>query len=213
MDSFVSKKYLTNRVSTNPFTDVDLNKLFFLPSNLHRLHHDFNRIAHSNGNKCRDYDFIVQCAEQFAAKDLNKYKMAEEGTSIINWVETLKAINQDFMKYLYTYIKWNSFLPTRMWLNVNDVQKKAHCLLTEDYNELDVWRNQEVKRVNSMFRYNNMIPPWQYTMHIRHPDKSNEGFHHDDYRRASLETPLYSYDMSTIHKTLDKWEDVEWFGM
>lgn len=219
LSSFKSVRNLPNKPD---FTNVNIIKLFLSKSNMNLMINNIYRTSRENGHRSSLDTFrllVPKLAVIFNKENnLNEYEVAEySATGQTNWVELLRTINNDFTKYCYKYLKWNIFVPTREWVEVgpadNRVQKKYHEMTAADVPTLDVWREQEVQRYNSLFRNNNKIPFWQYTMHNRHYDRNNEGLTHNNADRASLETPVYGYDMKNINKALDKWTSTGWYGM
>jgi len=221
--SFINSLKALNNIPTEPdFANVNIVALFMSKSNMSLLSHNLYKIARQNGDR-NEYERFAYAIPLLAKKfqinnNLFDYTTAEsEAIKMNNWVEVLKTINNDFMKYCYKYIKWNQFVPTREWAEVgsrNDrKQKRFQYFNSEDAKTLDLWRNQETQIMNKHFRYENKIPFWQVTMHTRHYDRSNEGLMYDDPERASLENPIYGYDMTAINSTLNNWKSSEWFGM
>lgn len=217
-----SVKSMRNIATTPDFGNVNLNALFLSDSNLTNLVHSLYKIARQNGSRSSIQEFkqlVALLAKQFVrANNLSEYETVEQGsTGIVNWVEILKAINNNFMKQCYRRLKWNQFVPTREWVEVgpreNRVQKRFQEMTAADVATLDVWRVQETQRMNSHFRYGNAIPFWQTSMHTRHFERGNEGLAYDDPNRASLDTPVRGYDMTNIKATIGKWQSEDWFGM
>ncbi len=73
------------------------------------------------------------------------------------------------------------------------IEKDPRELLAHDYGNLDVWAKQTTEITASQQRQWNKIPFWQRTMNNRHYDRSNQGFHHADPARASLNASQYGY--------------------
>jgi len=205
------------------FTDIDLGDVFMDPSNLDMQAVSLHKIHRQNGGRAKLDKFlqlIPKLANAFKSRyNLNEFEDVDyQATGQHNWVELLKTINNEFIRYCYKSLRWNNFVPTREWAEVGPVddrkQKRFYELTAEDIPTLDYWREQEVQRMNKVFRYHNKIPIWQTSMHTRHFDRNNDGFRYDDPDRSSLDTFVHgTYDMSKIHETLDKWTKKDWFGM
>lgn len=84
----------------------------------------------------------------------------------------------------------------------NKYVKKTEDLLPQDIHVMDVWHNETQYSSDNNYRYYNQIPAWQRTTQIRHYDRSNEGLQSSS-DRASLENPIYKYNMDDIYKTMD----------
>jgi hypothetical protein len=154
-------------------------------------------------------------------KDVNKYRQLTAGA-----IDVLEYLNKVFISDnydLYSIISRESkYTPLdsnvyRSTVNVSysigdesqDIlilKKKANELLAEDYRNMDVWAEQTTEVTNKTHRYGNAIPVWQRTMNIRHYDRDNQGYHHADSARASLDTPVYGYgdEMQKLYDALDK---------
>lgn len=218
-----SVKSVNNIPSRPDFTDIDIAEVFRSDSNMHMMANSLYKVHRQNGGRLSIEKFL-RLTPKLANNFMQKYSIYEfedvdfQATGQHNWVELLRTINNEFVNYCYKWFKWNQFVPTREWGEVGPIdnrkQKRFYEMTADDIPTLDYWRNQEIQRMNKVFRYHNKIPFWQKTMHRRHHDRENEGFRYDDSDRSSLETPIHhAYDMSDIHKTLDKWTKTEWFGM
>jgi hypothetical protein len=217
-----SLKSVRNLPCEQDFTNINIESIFHSRSNMTMLSHNIYKVSRQNGGRSSIDKFnqlIPRLANTFCKdNNINNYETAESSaTGEVNWVALLKAINLDFTNYCYTYLRWNVFVPTREWAEVgpsdNRVQKKFSELTAADAPTLDLWKHQEIQLINKHFRYGNKIPIWQKSMAVRHYDRGNEGLHHNDPDRASLENPVYGYDMSNINDTIDKWTSTGWFGM
>jgi len=217
-----SVKSVNNLANEPDFTNVDINALFTSRPNIDMLTSNLYKVARQNGSRSNIHKFkkmVPILAMQFkTANNLREYETAEaEATGMNNWVEVLKTVNNQFMKYCYRRLKWNHFVPTREWAEVGPAgdrkQKRFQELTAADAPALDFWRQQETQRMNKHFRYGNKIPFWQTSMHTRHFERDNGGLAHDDPDRASLDTPVYGYDMENVKSTIDKWQKEDWFGM
>jgi hypothetical protein len=124
-----------------------------------------------------------------------------------NWIEAFRGINNRFVDWADQYLKPNTYVPFRMDMTVGSLNEfennvrdvRGYNLLADDYKELNVWQQFDINVDRSKFRYGNTIPFWQRSMNIRHNDRSNEGFREgNDAYRASLESPIYAYDMRRV---------------
>lgn len=205
--------------------NIDIKKLFLSDANVYYLVHTIYVTNKQNGGT-EIFDYINDKVENILLheflKTINIYEYQTvdfQATGNKNWVEILKTVNNDFIKYVnHKLIVWNRFVPTRMSLTVGERgkrrEKKMYELTPDDIGTIDYWRKQEVQVKNDIFRYSNKIPVWQTSMHTRRYDLSNEGFKHKEPDRASIENPVYNtYDMTAIHKTIDKWSKEDWFGV
>jgi hypothetical protein len=86
------------------------------------------------------------------------------------------------------------------------IEKTPSDLLAEDYRNLDLWSEQTTEITAEHQRYYNKIPFWQRTMNKRHYDRGNQGYHHADPNRASLDTPIYGYgtEIDKLAKSIDE---------
>lgn len=217
-----TKKAFNNRESERQFINVNMEDLFKSPMNASNLSESLYNICVQNGNEVTRRkvfnDNAMMMLEFLKENDVSAYNTVEyQATGNNNWTEILKAVNSEYMKFTYNrYVKWNVFVPTRNTLLVgergNKIEKKMFEFRPEDIHSLDYWRTQEIKRYDGMFRDNNKIPIWQSSMNTRHYDRGNEGLA-TTADRASLESPVYAYDMSSIHEVLDGWTKEGWFGM
>ncbi len=202
---------------------VDMYKLFLSESNIRQIAQSLYRISQNNSDG-RPIEFFYRITPKMMnlfskQKNLYDYQMAEasEGGNI-NWVETVKAINYDFMKECLNTFHWNNYNPFRdTYLTVGDSdnrKKKRACdLMADDYGTIDVYGVTDINRENKHFRYNNTIPFWQRTMNIRHYDRGNEGLRYNDPDEASRDSHIRGYDMSNINATLNNWQKSTWFGL
>jgi hypothetical protein len=217
-----SVKAVNNVPSSVDFTNISINALFTSQPNIAMLTSKLYKVARQNGNRSSIEKFkklVPMIAMQFKTSNtLEEYETAETGAvGFNNWVEVLKTVNNEFMKYCYNRLKWNTFVPTREWAEVGPrhdrKQTKFYELQAADHGTMDLWSNQETQIMNKHFRYGNKIPFWQSSMHKRHYDRQNEGLAYDNPDRASLDTPVYGYNMDNVRATVDKWQSEEWFGM
>jgi hypothetical protein len=201
---------------------VDLNALFLFEGNETLLHTSLLKVYRQNGGHApakKVRAFISKLMRKFAkSRDLNDYVSIEaQATGYSNYAECLRAINNDFTHEFYKYMPWNAYNPVREKIEVGPTEfrvlKKGYELRPEDYGTLDLWREQVVQLRDSVYRDGNKIPFYQATVCSRHYDKSNEGLRCGSADRASLETPVYGYDMTQIYKQLDKWKSDDWFSM
>jgi hypothetical protein len=200
---------------------IDLNDLFLSASNSARLKHNLYTIYHQNGGKstrAKFYQLVELLQMKFAKNNkLNEYITAEaDVTGFNNYVEALKTINNDFHKMVYNYLQWNVYNPFKDDIEVGPSDdrrmKKSAEIMPEDFGTLDVWREQFSQVLNRQFRNNNRIPVYRASIHARHYDRSNEGLQFNDPDRASLENPIYGYDMSRIKGAVCNYKSEDWFG-
>jgi hypothetical protein len=201
---------------------INLNHLFRTSDNQNLLYVSLYKVYRQNGgkqNKDVFREFVQSKANEFAKNnDLNSYTSAEfQATGFNNYSECLKAINNAFIKECYKYFKWNNYNPVRTDVMVgphdNRVLKPGYDLTADDHGTLDLWREQFTQLLSSQFRNNNRIPIYQASLHTRHFERGNEGLRNNDPDRASLETPIYGYDMNQIYKNLDKYKETSWYSM
>lgn len=218
-----SHKSIRNLPAAEQFDKVNLYDAFHSKYNKDILAKSLYETGCNNGYSAPFQKFqalVPRAMHEFCLRtDISEYRVAENGaTGQSNWLEELDAINNDFLKYCYNLFKWNKFNPYRAYATVGDSehrhQKKYSELLAHDIPTIDVWAVQEVQVKNNNFRYNNQIPIWQKSMNTRHFDRTSEasGLAQRDPNRASLETPVRGYDMSSIYKLLDQWKSDSWFG-
>ncbi len=201
---------------------IDLEELFLSESNAKLLHASLHIIYQQNGGKAGFAKFgkLVRLLQRKFAREntLRDYYTAEwQATGTNNYVDALKAINNDFHKLVYTYFKWNMYNPYHDNIEVGPNEdrtfKKSAEIMPEDFGTLEVWREQFTNVLNRQFRNNNQVPVHRVGLHARHFDRGNEGLRENDVDRASLETPIYAYDMSRIGDTVCNYKSDEWFGV
>jgi hypothetical protein len=216
-----SVKSVNNKSCDLDFTDVNIEELFKSQSNMRMLSYKIHKIHRQNGGRSsinKFYKLLPTIAKVFCKNNnINEYEVVEiNATHHNNWVETLKAINNEFTKVCYKYLKWNTFVPTREMVEVGPSNNRKQVRLNEiqapDQATIDVWSNQETQIINKHFRYGNKIPIWQKSMNKRHYDRGNEGLVENDPDRSSLDTPIYGYNMEKIYSVIDKWNSTDWFG-
>lgn len=200
---------------------VDMNDVMRSQVNMLLLCKSVYRYYRQNGGRA-SYDKICElvevCLDRFMKEyDINDFISAEwQATGNNNYSEALNAANNMFMKKVYDLLPANRMVPTREYAIVgpHDARevKRYSELTAADIPTIDVWAKAEVQVINKQFRDNNRIPFWQCSMHKRHYDRGNDGFRENDPDRASLENPIYAYDMSNIHANIDHWKKEEWFG-
>lgn len=149
-------------------------------------------------------------------------------TSDLSWlykyyIEALSKMNREFYNKYYYIVKkvdeyelsgltgkpdWNPY-KARMTVGTkdefqNNMSRKSYMDMLyypEQWNQIDVWRDQDVIRANSNFRYNNEIPTWQNLnrVHVGY-DRDNEGLHDGNPDRASLDNQIHGYLMEDVYK-------------
>jgi len=201
---------------------IDMVELFLSDNNSSVLKSGLYAIYQQNGGKAsrgKFYHLVELLQRKFVKEnDLYSYTTVEaQATGTNNYVEALRAINKDFHSTVYTYFKWNMYNPYKDDIEVgpseNRQLKKSAEIMPEDFGTLDLWREQFVQVLNRQFRDNNRIPVYRTSIHTRHYDRSNEGLRFNDPDRASLETPIYGYDMSRIEDGLCNYKSDSWFGL
>lgn len=201
---------------------IDIVKLFLYPGNSATLRYSLFSVYQQNGGKGREDRFaklIVLLQRKFARENkLHEYIPAEfQAVGYINYVDALGAINQDFIKFVYKYFKWNVFNPYHDDIEVGPwearVLKKSEDITADDFGTLDLWREQTVLTMNKFYRDGNKIPAYRTGIHARHYDRDNEGFSFSDPDRSSLEAPIYGYDMGQICKDIGKYKKKEWWSV
>jgi hypothetical protein len=85
--------------------------------------------------------------------------------------------------------------------NVVTEVKKYKDLLASDYQNIDVWAPKEISVSSDNFRNKNRFPVNQKSMHVRHYDTSNEGYHAKP-EHSSINNILNGYgsDMQNLIK-------------
>jgi hypothetical protein len=91
----------------------------------------------------------------------------------------------------------------------NGIMKRPDRLTAEDIKNLDVWEPIEHYTDNSKFRADNKFRVWQTSVHTRNYDRSNEGLVHGNSRVASRVVPQRGYDMSGIHKSVGRYDNLK----
>lgn len=202
---------------------INITNKFLDPDNLYPLLSNVYVIYQQNGGKIPRQQFkqiIQQLAVKFAAENnLSEYSTADyQATQVLDYTYLLKTINHDFIQHCYKYFRWNVMNPFKQLYEVGDQDnrgfKKGYEFTHQDKQTLDLWREQFTQVLNNKYRDNNRIPVYRSSIHTRHYDTTNEGLQNqEDSDRASLETPIYGYDMSEIYKNLDKYKSEEWYSM
>jgi len=214
-----TRKGLSNKPT---HLNIDVKNTFISRENVDMLACNLFKIYQQNGgskSKQEFKQFMPILINVFLKKtDLSAYRTAEADTVGFNdYTTVLRAINNDFIKMCYNYFKWNTYNPFQNDIEVgpveNRVLKKSYEITPEDHGTLDLWREQFIQISNNKFRDNNKIPFYRTGMFTRNYDRRNEGFVHNDSDRASLDTPIYGYDMSHLKKGLCNYKAEEWYGM
>jgi hypothetical protein len=214
----------TRKAASNKHThlNIDVKNTFVSEQNINMLTCNLFKIYQQNGGMQSNQKFkqlIPLLISRFLKKnDLTSYRTAEADTVGFNdYTTILRAINNDFIKMCYNYFKWNAYNPFQNDIEVgtveNRVLKKSYEIMPEDHGTLDIWREQFIQISNNKFRDNNKIPFYRTGMFTRNYDRSNEGFIHNNPDRASIETPIYGYDMKHLQNGLCTYKSEEWYGM
>jgi hypothetical protein len=201
---------------------IDIKDLFLSPGNISNISLNTHTIYRQYGGKTGLKKFkqlIILLMKKFAKEnDLYGYETVENQTMrIYNYPMILKTINKDFVDFAHKYFGWDNYNPFRDLVEVgtsdNRVLKKSSDLTPDDHLTLEVWREQFTQVLGRNFRDNNKIPVYRTSLQTRHYDRSNEGLKHGDSDRASLDMPIYGYDMSQIHRGIDNYKSEEWYGI
>jgi hypothetical protein len=201
---------------------IDIKELFLSLSNVSNMAVNTHNIYRQNGGKTclkKFKELIILLMKKFAKEnDLYGYETVENHTmQIYNYPMILKTINKDFVDFAHKYFGWDNYNPFRDLVEVgtceNKTLKKSADLRPDDYLTLEVWREQFTQVLGRNYRADNKIPVYRTSIHTRHYDRSNEGLKHNDSNRASLDTPIYGYDMREIHKGINNYKSEEWYGM
>lgn len=211
-------KGLLNRPTHEP--DVDIVAVFKSDNNQLLLANSLYHLYKNHiGGKGRLNDFIilvgVKIDEFCQTTDIGSYTTIEyQATGYNNWVEVLRAVNNEFLKYVSGSFQWNVFNPYREWIEVGASgerkQKKMSEILAEDIPTIDLHATQDTQVSGKKYRENNQIPLWRQTLGIRHYDRDNDGLQYQDPGRASLEVPTRGFDMGNIHTLIDNWKADSW---
>jgi hypothetical protein len=214
-----SRKGVLNK-PTNVY--IDIKDLFLSPSSVSSMSVKLHSIYRQNGGKTPLSKFkqlVVLLMKKFAKENnLYDYATAEDDTmQIYNYPVILRTINKDFMTFAHRYFNWDNYNPARDTVEVGPADarelKKSAELMPDDHITLEVWHEQFTQALGRNHRDNNRIPVYRTAIHTRHYDRSNEGLKHDEADRASLETPVYGYDMSQIYKNIGNYKSEDWYSM
>ena len=202
-------------------TNIDIYDIFLSGDNVNLLNGALFNVYQQNGgqsNREKFRNLILLLQNKFIkSNNLNSYTTIEgSATGLFNYVEVLRAINETFNKFVYNYFKWNVYNPFHDLVEVrnengNRCLKKGSEMTPDDYNTLDVWRNQLTQISNKNFRNNNKIPSHQTGLHTRNYDRGNEGLKYDG-DQSSMENQIHGYDMREPRRSVLKYKSDEWFG-
>jgi hypothetical protein len=217
-----SHKSVFNKESEPNFANVDLEVLFRSNANQISLTKSLFKTSRHNGCKASIDKFakLIPVAQiKFCQRyDISQYEMAEQQASEErDWAELLRVVNNDFLKFCYNLLQWNSFNPFRERTMVgpsdNRRSKKFNELLAHDIPTIDVYADVNIERKNSQYWLENKFPTWRAHQNVRHFDYDGGGYRNGDRNRASLETIDRGFDMTTVNGLLDKWHSKDWFGL
>ena len=215
-------KGVANRPSTNGFDSMDIKGLFLYAENQKSLASNiFKSIErnniHTSVNSLADIIKIIPLVQRQFMKttDISKYHLVEENAvSQVDWVELLRMINADFLNYCRNYFKWNDFFPAREYASVGAsgerIKKRFDQLTADDIPTLDLWADQQISVSDNRHWLGNKLPVWRTSIHTRNIDREGGGMRMSNPDRASLETPVFNYNMSNIYNTINKWKESEW---
>jgi hypothetical protein len=201
----MSVKDEKNQTRLDHFSQMTKIELFLRPDNIsHMIQYIIAlNTRHKTNTPSIDIrrDTPVYMEKWAHAQNLDEYENMQN-----NWLTTLDYINKKFVKehgFMYDIGNTNTFNVFRIKDRVSDpcgntTLKRYDEMTATDYQTLDVWRHQETKVFDDLFRYGNRVPQWQKSMQKRPYDRANEGYHESDSDRSSIETQIHGYDMSNI---------------
>ena len=202
----------------------DMYGLFLANANIDVMCKNLYNVYQQNGgqsNKGKFRDLVILLQQKFLrTTNLGSYELAESNGDKTNYVEVLRAINVDYMKFVYNYFKWNVYNPFHDLVDVDDISsgvsgkrclKKGSEMRPEDYGSLDLWRSQITQVSNKNFRNNNKIPVYQAGLHTRNYDRDGGGLKYDK-DQSSLENQVHGYDMREPRRSVLNYKSDEWFG-
>jgi hypothetical protein len=214
-----TRKGLSNKPT---HLNIDIKSTFISTENTNMLSSNLFKIYQQNGGMQLENNFkrlVPILMDKFLKKtDIMAYRTAEaDAVGFNDYTTILRAINYDFIKMCYNYFKWNTYNPFQHDIEVgpveNRVLKKSYEMTPEDHGTLDLWREQFIQLSNNKFRDNNKIPFYRTGMFTRNYDRENEGLLHGNSDRASLDTPIYGYDMVHLKNGLCTYKSEEWYDM
>jgi hypothetical protein len=216
-----TRKGVLNKPNDLPLK-IDPYDLFLAHDNVNLLCVDLYKVYQQNGgqssrDKFRDLVLLLQ-HKFIKSNNLHLYTTAEwAGTGLINYVEVLRSINEEFNKLVFDYFKWDVYNPFHDLAEVSDLAsgkrylKKGSELTPDDYGTLDLWRNQITQVSNKNFRNCNKIPVYQAGLHTRNYDRDNEGLKYVA-DQSSKDNHIHGYDMRIPRKSALNYKSDEWFG-
>jgi hypothetical protein len=201
----MSVKDEENQTRLDHFSQMSKTELFLRHDNIsHMIQYIIALNTHHKTNTPPGN--IVQNTPVYMKKWAYAQKLDDYENMQDNWLTTLDFINKQFVKghgFMYDRGNVDTFNVFRIKDRVSDEYgntslKRYDEMTATDYQTLDVWRHQETKVWDNIFRYGNRVPQWQKSMQKRPYDRENEGYHEADSDRSSLETQIHGYDMSNI---------------
>lgn len=194
---------------------VDLTKVFNSPANIYKnaliLLNIAKKNGHNNGLPSEDdTEYFMKLAQETMVKFQKSlpldYQLAYY-EKFVDHVETFRALNNDYLKYAMSFLKWNAFVPQRQFVEVGPSDERRYVQMSrvqaDEIPTIDVWEEFQIQVRNSNNRYNNRIPPYRAGIHSRYYDRDNEGLRYETFSR---ESPIYADDMSKIYAAIDKWK-------
>lgn len=192
----LSRKDIANRPT--PIRNINVQEIFLSDSNQRNIAKQlFNLHKAINGKKT--YFYFKEIASKRMVAWAYK-KNIKDTKQLVYDVNLLDFINKTFIRenedlYKIAIPGDSNVYETAVPVSYPDLyeeearifEKKPNELLAEDIRNIDVWRKQTTEVNSNVFRYRNTIPVWQKSMNIRHYDIANQGLHHSDSNRASLE--------------------------
>lgn len=187
-------------------------KSFDFGSSLNPNNFDFGSSVNQDGpeNIKKMSDTIDRFVEKHAAsvtqRTVEKYKSSSK-----NLLEELHAVNNKFLKeYMPLLIEeFNNTSDMSEHKNIYDYGEKTilsrefnrkqrdNEIYADDYQFLDLYRKQNVQKINSQFRYGNKIPLWQRSMNRRNYERDID----ENLRNSGdREQFTYGYNLSEIKR-------------
>ncbi len=217
-----SIKSVRNKANDPDYTRLDLKSFFMSENNKTQLARNLYSIGRKNGvnGQLEKYQKLIPLAmiefdKRYPIQDWDTVESTS--TEQQDWAEILRVVNNQFIKFCYSLLKWDQFNPFRERVEVGAHGDRRMVKMSEvtaaDIPTIDVAGDVEIQRMNKHFRYNNQVPVWQRSMHNRHYDTANEGLAQRDSDRASLNNPIYAMDISNVEAVMNNWTESGWFGL
>jgi len=210
----ISVKDEMNMPSVNYLGELTNSEIFLSKKNIHYM--TYHIIALSNMNKTgadttKLAKTIPNMMIEWARKeDLNDFEYIYPNVLLI-----LGFLNEKFLgshSSIYDRVDLtarNVFrIKDRVTVDAcgNQELKRYEEMTAADYQNIDVYQDQQTYTYDALNRYKNKFPIWQYSMSSRPYDLSNDGLHTSNPDRASLDMQVRGYDMSNIIKGSNNYE-------